>query len=1067
MTTEQNPNSQSSYVDNQASAQTDSQNNQGAHASAQGDGLTHASNLSYWAVKHPAIILFLMIASIIGGILSYQMLGRSEDPQFEVPAMSIIMVWPGATAEEIQNQVMNKVENRLQEVDDYKEITTFSRQGYGGINLVMRGGLPAERLHDLWYQVRKKIGDIEDLPEGVLPPIFNDEFSDIYSVMYAVTAKDLSMAELELQADALKKGLQEVPYANKVHIYGVQQQHIYVEFSSQKLASQRIPPLAILDALKKENTITPAGSYQTDADNVYVRVADRFKTVQDVANTRINVAGNMLRLGDIARVYKDYEWPANYITRFNGEQAVVVAVTMQKGANVLTFSDNINAQMDMLKKDVPLGVSVDKFTDQPTVVKESIGQFFKVFFEALAIVLIISFISLGMRTGLVVAISIPLVLAIVTIIMAISGWDLNRVTLGALIISLGLLVDDAIIAVEMMLTKMEQGFDRIRAASFAYTSTAFPMLTGTLITVAGFMPVGFAKSNAGQYAGGIFWVVGIALVVSWFVAVLFIPYLGVRLLPNVDAAKHQHSNPYDKPSYHRFERLLHGVVKHRKLVLAGTAALFVLSILGMKLVQQQFFPTASRPELHVTLQLKQGASIEATNQKVEQLEAHLRGNEHIKFFSTYVGKSSPRYFLSSMPELPNAGYAQVVIMTKGVDDREVLRADLQELFKTDARFADAIGRVSRLEFGPPVKYPVSFRVLGNDPAKVRQIAYDVQAVMHQNKLVRDVLLEWNEQVRALNIDIDEDKAAQLGITKQDIATTVQAVVSGIPASFIPQGDRQIDITLRANPDERESLARLSQIMLFSNTGAAVPLSQVASISQDFEEPVLWRINRQTQLSVSADVADGVQAPFASAQIENQLADIKAKLPVGYEIETAGAIKESNESNAALAGVAPIMLIVILFLLMIQLQSFSKMFMVFLTAPLGLIGVVPALLLTGSPFGFVALIGVIALAGMVMRNSVILVDQIAQDIDEGIPVYEAIIGSTIRRARPVLLTAFAAILGMVPLSTSVFWGPMAIGIMGGLLVGTLLTLVFVPALYAAWFRVQQPKRLPDIIAQTEV
>lgn len=1017
-------------------------------------------NLSEWAVKTQTFVLFLIILSMVAGGIAFHGLGRSEDPQFNVPVMSVMMTWPGATSEQVQNQVINRLENKLREVDQVKAIQSFSRQNYGGLLLEMKGGMSDAELKDAWYQARKKIGDIRsEFPPGVSDPIYNDEYSDIYTVLYAVQGNGLSYAKLLNYANDIKRGLQAVPNTKKIDIFGQQKEQIFVEFSSRKLASLNLSPSTIINALSQQDPVASAGIFETKSDRVYVRIGNSLKNAKDVGQTPIRVGNTIVHLRDIATIRTGYQDPKDYEIRFNAKRTLVIGLTMQQGSNVLNFSKDLDAKMAELNKSLPVGLNITKIADQPKVVESSIGEFEKSFLEALVIVLVISFIALGFRAGLVVATSIPLVLAIVAVIMKMNGWGLDRVTLGALIISLGLLVDDAIIAVEMMQIKMEAGWDRIKAASFAYTSTAFPMLTGTLITMAGFMPVGLAKSDAGTYASGIFWILGAALIVSWLVAVVFTPYLGVKLLPDryANQGKLEH-DPYDRPIFRNFKRII-AIAIHRKWIVIGiTIGLFVVSLLGMTVVQQQFFPVASRLELHVTLTLRPGSSFAATETDVKRLEKMLKNNQDIQFYTSYIGKSSPQYYLSAVPELPNASYAQMVILTKDLDARERVRSKLLKLFSDGRHFPDAFGQVKRLEFGPPVKYAISFRVKGPDTNKLRDIAYQVQAVMRKEPLVKDTLLEWNEKSRNININVNQEKAAMLGISKKDLADTIQVMLGGLSPTTIPKGEEQVEVVVRANRNERQSLASLGQVVLFTRNGGAVPLSQIATITPGYEDPVLWRYNRNSFIGVSADVADGVQAPYASAQIDKQLADIRSKLPVGYEIEMAGAVSESNAANMAIVAVVPVMIMIILLLLMAQLHSFSKATMVFLTAPLGLIGVVPALLISGSPFGFVALIGVIALAGMVMRNSVILVDQISQDEREGSYQYEAIIEATTRRARPVILTAAAAMLGMYPLTSSLFWGPMAIAIMGGLFVGTLLTLVFVPALYAAWFKVDVPENV---------
>lgn len=1015
-------------------------------------------NLSEWAVTHRPMVLFLIIVTLIVGGISFSRLGRLEDPNFDVPQMTAIVVWPGATAQDVQDQVLNRIERRLQELDHFDYVRSFSRQGYGGITLWMKGGSSKEELVNAWYQARKKIGDMrQEFPEGVRGPFFNDEYNDRYSVLYALSAPELSMAELLTLTEDVKRRLQSVPGAAKVDVLSKQAERVYVEVSTRRLASLGIAPTAVFDALARQNLVTPAGSADATHDRVQVRVDGGLKSAADVANVTLEVGGQLLRLADIATVRSGYEDPPSFSIRHNGVPVLAIGVTMQQNGNVLDFGKALEQRLAQIKQEIPAGVEIQQYADQPRVVAESVWEFERSFLEALAIVLAVSFLFLGWRTGIVVAASVPLVLALVAGVMYAAGWNLDRISLGALIIALGLLVDDAIIAVEMMVVKLEEGWDRLRAATYAYTSTAFPMLTGTLVTAAGFMPVGFAKSIAGQYAGGIFWVVGTALILSWLVAVVFTPYLGVLLLPKNLASQHEHGkhrDPYDRPVYRRLRGIVDWAVHRRAWVLAITVLVFAMSGAGMLAVQQQFFPTASRPELLVDLRLREGASFAATSAQVKLLEARLAKDPDIEFFTAYTGGGTPRFYLSIQPELPNPGFAQFVIKTAGTEQRERVRARLMELFAKDEALPDVNARVTRLEFGPPVGFPVQFRVIGPDEAQVREIAYRVRDTVRQSPLVRDTQLDWNEQVRTMKVHVDQDKARLLGLSTADIQGLVQTALDGAPVTQIRRGEELIDVVVRATPDERKRIGQLGDLQLFTRSGATVPLSQVARVEPSFEEPVLWRRNRDMALTVRSDVVDGVQGPDATAHIRPSLKPIIDSLPAGYRIEEGGAIEESDKANKALFAVFPAMFAVMLTLLMIQLQSFSRLFMVFMTAPLALVGVVPALLLFNAPFGFVALLGVIALSGMIMRNSIILVDQIDQDVARGVAPWNAIVEATVRRSRPVVLTAAAAVLAMIPLTHSVFWGPMAIAIMGGLVVATALTLVFVPALYAAWFRIRR-------------
>jgi multidrug efflux pump subunit AcrB len=755
-------------------------------------------------------------------------------------------------------------------------------------------------------------------------------------------------------------------------------------------------------------------------------------------------------------VRSGYEDQPSLTIRHNGVPVLAIGVTLQNKGNVTDFGKAMEERLSQIRQELPAGVEIQQYADQPRVVAASIWEFERAFLEALAIVLAVSFLFLGWRTGIVVAASVPLVLGLVAAVMYAAGWNLDRISLGALIIALGLLVDDAIIAVEMMVVKLEQGWDRLEAAAYAYSSTAFPMLTGTLVTAAGFMPVGFAKSIAGQYAGGIFWVVGVALILSWLVAVVFTPYLSVMLLPKNlgNQAGGKHHDVYDRPVYHRLRRVIDWAVQRRLVVLALTVLLLGAAGAGMLTVQQQFFPTAARPELLVELRLREGASFAATERQVKLLETYLAKDKDVEFFTAYTGAGTPIFYLSIQPELPNPGFAQVVVKTAGIEQRERVRARLMALFAKDEVLPDVKARVTRLEFGPPVGFPVQFRVIGPDKAVVREIAYRVRDVVRQSPLVRDTQLDWNEQVRSVKVQVDQDKARQLGLSSADVQGLVQTTLDGAPVTQIRRGEELIDVVVRATPDERKRIGQIGDLQVFTRSGVTVPLSQIARIEPTFEEPVLWRRNRDMALTVRSDLVDGVQGPYATAQIRPSLQPIVESLPAGYRIEEGGGIEESDKANVALFAVFPAMFAVTLTLLMIQLQSFSRLFMVFMTGPLAIIGVVPALLIFQAPFGFVALLGVIALGGMIMRNSIILVDQIDQDIARGVAPWTAIVDATVRRSRPVVLTAAAAVLAMIPLTRSVFWGPMAISIMGGLVVATALTLVFVPALYAAWFRVRR-------------
>jgi multidrug efflux pump len=1012
-------------------------------------------NLSEWAITHQALVLFMILLLGAAGVYSYLKLGRAEDPSFTIKTMIVQVAWPGATATEMQEQVADRIEKKLQTLPYLDRIESYSQPGVSFIRVTLIDKTPPSQVKELWYQVRKKVGDIRsELPPGVSGPNFNDEYGDVYSALYMLTADGLSLAELKARAEDIRQRLLRVADVNKVDIIGERPQKIFIEFSHAKLATLGVTPQQIFDSVAKQNAVISGGSVDTSADRINVRVTGAFSGVAAVAAVPVQADGQTFRLGDIATVRRGYEDPATFLVREGGKPALGLGVSMQDGANIITLGQNLKRAMDAIIAELPVGIEVTQIADQPHIVNESVSEFVKTFAEALGIVLAVSLLSLGWRTGIVVALSVPLVLAIVLLVMYAAGIDLHRITLGALIIALGLLVDDAIIAIEMMVVKMEQGWDRARAATFAWTSTAFPMLTGTLVTAAGFLPVGFAKSSAGEYAGGIFWIVGLALIASWLVAVLFTPYLGFKLLP--DLAKHgARENPeviYDTRIYRALRRVIELCLRWRKTVVALTVLMFVAAAGGFGFVQQQFFPTSTRSELFFELRLPEGTAIGVTDATAKRAEHLLAGDPDIVTYTSYVGQGSPRFWLGLNPVLPNPNFAQIVIVTKDLAARERVKARLERAI-ADGVLAEARARVDRFVFGPPVGFPVQFRIIGPDPMKVRTIAEEVRQVMAQNAKIVDPHLDWSEQVKSIRLGVDQDRARALGLTPQDVAQTLQTLLSGYTVTQYREGIEHIDVVARAVPSERLELNRLPTLTIVSRNGVAVPLSQIARLNYEYEEPILWRRNRDIVLTARGDIVDRVQAPDVSKEVEAKLKDIKDALPYGYRIETGGSIEESVKANSALVAVFPVMAVVTLAFLMIQLQSFSRLALVFATAPLGLIGATGALLIANRPFGFVALLGLIALAGMIMRNTVILVDQIDRDIGAGHGRHRAVVDATVRRARPVVLTALAAILGMIPLARSIFWGPMAITIMGGLFVATVLTLLVVPALYSLWFRVR--------------
>lgn len=1012
-------------------------------------------NLSAWALRHRSLIGFLMVLLLAAGALSYNQLGRAEDPDFTFKVMIVRTNWPGATAREVEQQVTDKIEKKLQETPYLDNVRSYSKAAESTIFVMLRDSTPPKAVSGVWYEVRKKVGDIRHtLPAGVQGPFFNDEFGDTFGTIYAFTADGFTHRELKDYVEDVREELLRIKDVGKADLLGVQPERIFIEFSNKKLANLGISPQQVIDVIQAQNAQTASGVVQTSSDRIATRVSGDIESGRALSELSIQANGRLIRLGDIADIKRDYADPPSPRLRYNGQESIGLAISMAKGGNMIELGKQLDATMKRLKADMPIGIEVLQVADQPTVVQRSISEFMQVLLEAVVIVLGVSFLSLGLRSGMVVMLCIPLVLAITFVCMQIFGIDFHRISLGALIISLGLLVDDAIIAVEMMQVKMEQGFDRFRAASFAYTSTAFPMLTGTLITAAGFVPVGFAKSSAGEYTFSIFAVVTISLLVSWVVAVIFTPFIGYMILP-APKAGHGHGDDVYHRGVYRFVRpVVDWCVRRRWIVIGGTVGIFVLSVGGFGLVQQQFFPSSNRPELMVDLRLPQGASIAATEQEALKLETLLKDDPDIVSYTTYVGSGAPRFYLPLDIQLPNDNFAQVVVLTKGDAERERVREKLIVAFQED--FVLLRGRVNRLENGPPVGFPVQFRVSGPDPMEVRRIAFQVADVMRANPSTRDVNLDWDELSKVVKLDVDQAKARLLGISSQDLATTLNSIVSGLTVTQFREGRELIDVVARAEAAERLNLTGIKDLNVAgAESTRPVPLSQVAEIRYELEEGIIWRRDRQPVITVRADIVDGIQAPVVSMQIEPQLNELRKHLPPNYRIVMGGAIEESGKANASIGAVVPVMIGIMVTLLMIQLQSVSRMLLVLLTAPLGLIGVTLGLLTFNVPFGFVAMLGAIALAGMIMRNSVILVDQIEQDIAGGEAAWDAIVNATLRRFRPIILTALAAILGMIPLSTSNFWGPMAFTIIGGLLVATLLTVLFLPALYAAWFRVKRP------------
>lgn len=1011
-------------------------------------------NLSEWAVTHHPLTLFLIILVSVSGVWSYTHLGRAEDPDFTVKSMIIRAAWPGATADEMQRLVADPIEKKLQEVPYFDKVKTYSRPGSVVMQLYLLDSTPPSSVGECWYQARKRVGDIKaNLPSGVLGPFFNDEFGDVDSVLYVLTGPDFTMRELKDEAEIIRQALLKVPSVTKVRFYGDQTECIFVEFNNAKLATLGIAPQDIMNSIAKQNEVTPAGDLETATDAVYVRVSGALKGVEALAEVPVESGGKLFRLGDIATFHRGPQDPPTFVARHEGKPGIALGVVMAKGGNILELGRNLDVAMGRIKENLPLGFEFSRVADQPQVVDDSVFEFVRSFVEALVIVLAVSFLSLGWRTGIVVALAVPLVLAMVMTIMSALGISLERISLGALIIALGLLVDDAIISVEMMVVKMEQGFDRVKAATFAWTATAFPMLTGTLVTAVGFLPVGFAKSASGEYAGGIFWVVAISLVTSWLVAVIFTPYLGLKLLPDFHGIGHEDPNAiYRTPVYRRLRGLVTLCVEHRLAVVCITVALFLLSIFGFSYVSRQFFPSSARPELLVEVRLPAGSAFKTTAKAVEKMETFCKADKEIKTYTSYIGSGVPRWFLPLAPELPNTSYGVIALNTADAEARDRVKARIEDL-ADQGGLPEGRVRVTTLTLGPPVGYPVQFRVIGPDPKRVREIAYQVRDIVRTNSKTYDVNLDWNEQARAIRLVVDQSRARVLGLTPQDIAEALQGLLSGVTITQVRDGIELVNVVARAVPEERLRPEILADLTISARNGKIIPLSQVARLEYVYEEPILWRQSRDLTITVRAEVVKGVQAPDVTMQILPKLKSIEKALPPNYRIETGGAYEESGKANRSIVALLPVAGGVMLLLLMFQVQSFSSLFLVLATAPLGMIGAVGSLLLFNRPFGFVAMLGVLALAGMIMRNTVILVDQIGKDRTEGMAAWDAVIDATIKRTRPVVLTALAAILAMIPLSRNVFWGPMAVAIMGGLFVATVLTLLFTPALYAMIFKVK--------------
>ncbi len=1022
-------------------------------------------NLSRWALENIPLTRFLIAALLLGGIFSYQKLGQDEDPPFTFRAMVVRAVWPGATAVQMAEQVTDKLERKLQETPHVDKIRSFSKPGETTIILELRESTPPKDVPDSWYQVRKKIGDIAGtLPQGVIGPFFNDEFGDTYGSIFALSGDGFTYAEMKDYADFVRQQLLGVPLVAKVEQFGVQNEKVNILFSNKKFAQLGVPFEQIVNQIATQNGVEAAGVLVTPTDNLQVRVTGAIRTTRELEDLQLRAGNTTFRLGDFATVKREYQDPPLDKMRFNGKEVIGLGVSMEKGGNIIALGESLDQTVARIRAQLPVGIELERVSNQPQAVTASVNEFMHVLVEAVVIVLAVSFLALGLHTkptlridvrpGMVVALTIPLVLAITFLFMRMLDISLHKVSLGALIIALGLLVDDAIIAVEMMVRKMEEGLSRFEAATFAYTSTAIPMLTGTLITAAGFLPIGLAKSAAGEYTFSMFSVNAIALIVSWVVAVTFTPYIGFLLLKVTPHGHAQSSHDvFDTPGFRRFRRLVSWCVEFRWTTIVLSLAVFFLGVFGFKFIEKQFFPDSSRPELMVEMWLPEGTSFAANEALVKKFEAVVREQPETESITSYVGTGSPRFYLPLDQIFPQSNVSQFVVLPKDVAQREALRVKIQDVFKNE--FPEVRGRVKLLPNGPPVPYPVQFQVAGPDIGVVRGLADQVKDVLRANPNAVGVNDNWNESVKVLRLDLDQDKLRALGVTSQSVRRAVNTVLSGTTVGQFRETNELIDIVVRQPVEERSTITVLRDTNIPTASGRSVTIGQVARVEFVWEPGVVWREGREWAIMVQSDVVDGIQGPTVSGQVGEQLAALRAQLPAGYRITLEGAAADSSEAEASISANVPLVLFIVFTLLMLQLHSFSRSLLVFLTGPLGVAGAAMALLILDRPFGFVANLGVIALFGMIIRNSVILVDQIEQDIKGGAEARDAIVEAAVRRCRPILLTAAAAALAMIPLSRSVFWGPMAVAIMGGLLVATALTLLFLPALYAAWFRVKKP------------
>ncbi|ULL06806.1 efflux RND transporter permease subunit [Pseudomonas putida] len=1015
-------------------------------------------NLSALAVRERSITLFLIVLIAFAGTLAFFKLGRAEDPPFTVKQMTIITAWPGATAQEMQDLVAEPLEKRMQELRWYDRTETYTRPGLAFTMVSLQDKTPPLAVQEEFYQARKKAGDQAKLmPAGVIGPMLNDEFSDVTFAVYALKAKGEPQRQLVRDAETLRQQLLHVPGVKKVNIIGEQAERIFVSFSHDRLATLGITPQDIFSALDNQNALSPAGSVETQGPHVVVRVDGAFDQLTKIRETPVVAQGRALKLSDVADVERGYEDPATFLVRNDGEPALLLGIVMREGWNGLDLGKALEAETAKINESMPLGMTLSKVTDQAVNITSSVDEFMIKFFVALLVVMLVCFLSMGWRVGVVVAAAVPLTLAIVFVVMAATGKNFDRITLGSLILALGLLVDDAIIAIEMMVVKMEEGYDRIKASAYAWSHTAAPMLSGTLVTAIGFMPNGFAQSTAGEYTSNMFWIVGIALIASWVVAVAFTPYLGVKLLPQIKAIEGGHAAIYNTRHYNRFRALLGWVIAHKWLVAGTVVSTFVAAVLGMGLVKKQFFPTSDRPEVLVELQMPYGTSIEQTNATAIRVESWLRQQEEAKIVTTYIGQGPPRFFLAMAPELPDPSFAKIVVLTENQGAREALKHRLREA-ASEGLAPGAQVRVTQLVFGPYSPYPVAYRVMGPDASQLRQIAARVQSVLQASSMMKTVNTDWGLLVPTLHFSLNQDRLQAVGLTSASVSQQLQFLLTGVPITLVREDIRSVQVVGRAAGQIRLDPAQIENFTLVGSNGQRVPVSQIGEVSIRMEDPILRRRDRTPTMTVRGDIAEGLQPPDVSTAIWKDLQPIVTQLPAGYKIEMAGSIEESAKASQAIVPLLPIMIALTLLIIILQVRSISAMVMVFLTSPLGLIGVVPVLLLFGQPFGINTLVGLIALSGILMRNTLILIGQIDHNQLEGLAPFDAVVEATVQRARPVLLTALAAILAFIPLTHSVFWGTLAYTLIGGTFVGTIMTLVFLPAMYSIWFKIHPDSRI---------